>query len=105
MRSIRRQGRSSSQIKDRIVTRPGGLIGKVVAEGEAEIAFQQISELLAVPGIEVVGPLPDEVQLIIETAAGIFAASSHADAAEAWLQFCCAPTQAAVFRDKGLDRA
>src|SRR5262249_46672436 len=77
----------AEQMKPKTVTRPGGYIGTVVAAGEAEIAVQQIVELLAVPGIEVVGPLPDEIQKVIETSAGIFAASQHPAAPEALLRF------------------
>jgi molybdate transport system substrate-binding protein len=87
------------------VTRPGGLIGKVVAAGEAAIAIQQISELLAVAGIEVVGPLPDEVQTVLESAAGVFVSSAHANIAEAMLRFFTAPAAASALREKGLELA
>jgi molybdate transport system substrate-binding protein len=87
------------------VTRPGGLIGKVVAAGEAEIAIQQISELLAVSGIEVVGPLPDALQTVLESAAGIFTGSDNAQAAEALLRFFSASASAAVLREQGLEPA
>src|SRR5262245_12251134 len=51
----------AEQMKPKTVTRQGGYIGGVVAAGQAEIAVQQIVELLAVPGIDLVGPLPDEI--------------------------------------------
>jgi molybdate transport system substrate-binding protein len=95
----------SAQITHKIVTRPGGLIGRVVVTGEAEIAFQQISELMSVPGIEVVGPLPPEVQLTIESATGIFADSKHPEAAQLLLDFFSTPVAAAAFRAKGLESA
>jgi len=91
--------------RTKTVTRPGGLIGKVVAAGEADIAVQQISELLAVPGIEVVGPLPDEVQKTLESAAGIFSASKQHEAAEALLRFFASPAAAAAFEARGLEPA
>jgi molybdate transport system substrate-binding protein len=94
----------AEQMKPRTVTRPGGYIGGVVASGEAEIAVQQIVELLAVPGIDLVGPLPDEIQKVFETAAGIFAASAQPDAAEAMLRFILAPAHAGVFKEKGLEQ-
>ena len=87
------------------VTRPGGLIGKVVAAGEAAIAIQQISELVAVPGIEVVGPLPDEVQTVLESAAGVFVTSGNANIADSMLRFFTAPAAAALLREKGLELA
>jgi molybdate transport system substrate-binding protein len=93
----------AEQMKPKTVTREGGYIGGVVAAGEAEIAIQQIVELLAVPGIEVVGPLPDEIQKVFETAAGIFAASSRPGAAESLLRFLLAPAASGVFREMGLE--
>jgi molybdate transport system substrate-binding protein len=85
------------------VTRPGGLIGKVVAAGEAAMAIQQISELLAVPGVEVIGPLPDALQTVLESAAGIFVRARDEDAAAALLGFLTAPAAGAVLREKGLE--
>ena len=93
----------AQEMRSRTVTREGGYIGRVVAAGEAEIAIQQIVELLAVPGIELVGPLPDEIQKVFPTAAGIFTASKAPQAAEALLQFLLAPAAAPVFREKGLE--
>ena len=92
-------------MKPKTVTRPGGYIGGVVASGEAEIAVQQIVELLAVPGIDIVGPLPGEIQKVFETAAGIFAASKQPDEAEGLLRFLLAPAAAGVFTEKGLEQA
>jgi molybdate transport system substrate-binding protein len=93
----------AAQISHKIVTRPGGLIGRVVAAGKAEIAFQQISELLSVPGIDLVGPLPPEVQVTIESAAGIFSDSKNPAMAQALIDFFSAPSAADVFRAKGLE--
>jgi|SRR5882672_2144672 len=95
----------AEQMKAKTVTRPGGYIGRVVAAGEAEIAIQQIVELLAVPGVDLVGPLPDEIQKVFETSAGIFTVSKQPAAAAALLQFLKAATHAGVFRDKGLEQA
>ena len=92
-------------IRHKVVTRPGGLIGPVVVAGVAEIAFQQISELLAVPGIDVVGPIPAELQTIIESSAGIFADSIHSTAARSLLEFFASSTSAEKFRVKGLEPA
>jgi molybdate transport system substrate-binding protein len=93
------------QVKPKTVTRAGGPIGTLVASGEAEIAFQQISELLGIPGIEVVGPLPGELQLIVESAAGILVDSQKLPAAEALMQFFSAPACATLFRANGLEQA
>ena len=93
----------AQEMRSKTVTREGGYIGRVVAAGEAEIAIQQIVELLAVPGIELVGPLPDEIQKVFPTAAGIFTASKQPQAAEALLQFLLAPAATPIFREKGLE--
>jgi molybdate transport system substrate-binding protein len=94
----------AEQMKPKTVTRQGGYIARVVAAGEAEIAVQQIVELLAVPGIDLVGPLPDEIQKVFESAVGIFTASAEPDAAEALIRFLLAPANAQVFREKGLEQ-
>lgn len=91
-------------MKGKIVTRPGGFIGVVVAAGEADIAVQQISELLAVPGIELVGPLPADVQKVFETAAGMFAGSSRSDHTRALLNYFSASDCAQAFVEKGLEQ-
>ena len=87
------------------VTNPGGLIGEVVVAGKAELAIQQIPELMAVPGIDLVGPLPQEFQNISVLTAGIFAGSRQAVAAQALLEFFATPTSARVFRANGLEPA
>lgn len=94
----------AEQMKPKTVTRPGGYIGGVVARGEAEIAIQQIVELLAVPGIDIVGPLPDEIQKVFQTAAGIFTASRQPEAAGSMLRFLLTPAHAGVFMEKGLEQ-
>lgn len=94
----------AEEMKAKTVTRPGGFIGVVVASGEAEIAVQQISELLAVPGIELVGPLPDEVQKVFETAAGLFVDSARPEDARALLRYFSTRECAMVFEEKGLEQ-
>jgi molybdate transport system substrate-binding protein len=87
----------------RIVTRPGGLIGRVVVAGEADIAVQQISELLAVPGLDLVGPLPSEVQKEFCSYVGIFKNSQNQESGEKFLKFLATPKLASLFKSKGLD--
>ena len=94
----------AAEMKARTVNRPGGYIGTVVVAGEAELALQQIPELLAVPGLEVVGPLPAEVQKTLETSVGLFGASTQAAAAQAMLDFFQKPEHAALFNNKGLEQ-
>jgi molybdate transport system substrate-binding protein len=59
----------------------------VIARGEAEIGFQQISELLPIPGIDYVGPLPHELQKITSYSAGITVDAEAPEAARALIQF------------------
>jgi molybdate transport system substrate-binding protein len=95
----------AEQVKAKARTQPGGLVGELVASGEAEIAVQQIPELMAVPGIEVVGPLPRELQKITLVSAGIFAASRDPEAAQALIEFLSTPAAARVYKAKGLEPA
>lgn len=90
-------------MKAKTVTRPGGYIARVVAAGAAEIAIQQIVELMAVPGVDLVGPLPDEIQKTFATAAAVVRASTRASDAQALIRFLTAPGNADTFRAKGLE--
>lgn len=94
----------ADQVKPKTVTRPGGYIGVVVTAGEAEMAFQQICELVAVPGIDVVGPIPEEIQHHFDSKAGIFAESANQAAASQLLAFLTQPQHAAAFRKAGLEQ-
>ena len=95
----------ADEVKAKARTRPGGLIGELVASGEAELAIQQIPELMAVPGVELVAPLPQDVQSLSIVTAGIFADSDQREDAQALLQFLGSPASARVFRAKGLEPA
>lgn len=92
----------ADQIKPKTVTRPGGYIGVVVTAGESQMAFQQICELLAVPGIEVVGPIPEEIQYHFDSKAAIFAESKNQAAARELLKYFARPENAAQFTAAGL---
>jgi molybdate transport system substrate-binding protein len=93
----------ANEVKAKAVRQPGGLVGELVAAGKAEIAIQQIPELLAVPGIELVGPLPAEIQLVTVSSAGIFAGSREAEAAQRFIEFLVTPAAVRVIRAKGLE--
>lgn len=92
----------ADQIKSRIKQSQGEPAGAVVARGEAEIGFQQMSELLPVPGIDLVGPLPADVQQITVFSAGLHMAAKEPDAARALARFLAAPAAAPVIRKKGM---
>jgi molybdate transport system substrate-binding protein len=77
--------------------------GKLVARGEAEIGFQQMSELLPVRGIDIVGPLPPEVQEVTQFSAGIAARAERPEAARALIAFLASPAAAPVIRRHGME--
>lgn len=81
----------------------GERVAAVVARGEAEIGFQQISELLSVPGIDYVGPLPPEVQRVTVFAAGVVTASAHPDAARSLIKYLSSPEAAVTLTKSGLE--
>ena len=78
-------------------------VGVVVARGDAEIGFQQISELVHIPGVDFVGPLPPDVQHITVFSCGIQAGARQPDAAKSLVQFLAAPAAAAVYAKHGLE--
>ncbi len=84
----------------RIASEP---VGAVVARGDAEIGFQQISELLPVPGIDYVGPLPPEVQKVTVFSAGISAGSKQPEAARTLIKFLASPGVIPVIKKTGLE--
>jgi molybdate transport system substrate-binding protein len=81
---------------------PAEPVGLVVARGEAEIGFQQISELKSISGIELVGPLPDEVQKITLFSAGIVVGSKEPEAAKALITFLASPAASKAISASGL---
>jgi molybdate transport system substrate-binding protein len=80
-----------------------GIVGDVAARGEAEIAVQQISELMQSAGVDIVGPLPGELQSITIFSAGVFAGSRQQAAAEAFVAYLASPAVAPVIRQKGME--
>jgi len=90
----------ADQVKAKGRTQPGGATGDLVVRGEAEIAIQQISELLPVEGIELVGPLPHELQLVTRFSAGV--GLSAGDAGTGFVRFLAAPDAAPVIVAKGM---
>jgi len=80
-------------------------VGAVVARGEAEVGFQQISELLPVPGIAYVGPLPPKVQKVTVFSAGIAVGAKNPEGAKALIKFFASPAALPAIRKSGLDPA
>lgn len=96
----------ADQIRDRIVTPPPGIpVGSLVAKGEVELGFQQLSELINLPGITVLGPMPQAVQIVTTFSGGVCASSDQADAVRAMLAFMASPDAAEPKRRQGMDPA
>jgi molybdate transport system substrate-binding protein len=101
---FRRMG-IADEIRHKVKQVQGELAGAPVARGEAEIGFQQMSELMAVPGIDIVGPLPPDVQKITTFAGGVHARAKEPDAARALVAFFKAPGSVPVIKKKGMEPA
>ncbi len=82
-----------------------GYAAQACADGEVDIAIQQISELIPIEGLEIVGPLPDELQKVTMFSAGIAATTKQRTAAEAFIAYVKAKERAPVLRAKGLEPA
>jgi molybdate transport system substrate-binding protein len=83
----------------------GGFVGTLVADGDAEIGVQQVSELATFPGVDYIGSLPDDLQMTTIFAGGISTAAKQPDAAGELVRFLAAPEAAAAFRKFGLEPA
>ena len=93
----------AEELKSRIKQVKGEPVGAVVARGEAEIGFQQMSELLPVAGIDLLGPLSADVQKITTFAAGLHVGAPQPAAAKALVKFLTAPAALPVIRKKGME--
>jgi molybdate transport system substrate-binding protein len=94
----------ADQLKPKLKQVPPGVrIGTIIASGEAEIGFQQVSELVHETGIDYLGPLPAEVQNITVFSAGIHTAAREPEAAKALIKHLTAPTAAPVIKKYGME--
>src|SRR5918998_6283755 len=99
---IRRLG-IADQVNAKATAIPSGLTGELAARGEAELAVQQVSELLEVPGIDIVGPLPAELDAVTVFSGALFVASPRKGAAMALLKLLSSLEAAPIYRRKGLE--
>ncbi len=90
-------------MKDKARKIPATPVGEIVAHGDAEIGFQQISELKAVPGVDIVGPLPDELQRITVFSAGIATGSKEPEAGRALIKYLASPAARDAIIKSGMD--
>jgi molybdate transport system substrate-binding protein len=96
----------AAQINGRIVQAPPGVpVGALVARGEVALGFQQLSELVHVAGIDIVGPLPPAIQIDTVFSAAVGARSAQADAAAACIAFMASPAAADAKRRQGMEPA
>lgn len=90
-------------MRDKIVLGPSGRVAELVARGQAEMAIQQVPELLPVTGAHYVGPFPPELQLYSEFCAGVATASQHRETAKAFIATLTTPAAVALFTAAGLE--
>jgi molybdate transport system substrate-binding protein len=91
------------EINARACITPSGFTAERLVSGEADLAVQQLSELKQVAGVEVVGPIPRELQIPAIFSAGRLAASARAAQSDALLKFLASPEVAPVLRESGLE--
>jgi len=95
----------ADEMKGKIVIPDAGTpVGELVAKGDAELGIQQISELLPVAGVEIVGPLPPPLQKITTFSGGVLTAAKEAGLATALLKFVAAESPR-LLKEKGLEPA
>jgi molybdate transport system substrate-binding protein len=95
----------ADRIKGKVIKIEATPVGEAVASGKAEIGFQQVSELLPVKGIDVVGPLPPGAQRVTFFAAGIPVTAKNPEAAKKLIQWLASPAAHAAIYKSGLEPA
>src|SRR6266404_1578520 len=95
----------AAEVKTKAKLIPGGAVAEHIARGEAELGIHQISEILPVKGVTLVGPLPAEIQNYTVYAAGIGAQAKESAAAKALLNALSGPAAAEVLKSKGMEPA
>lgn len=93
----------ADEIKPRIVQAPPGVpVGSLVAKGEVALGFQQLSEMMNLPGIDVIGPLPPAVQITTIFSAAVAATCADPAAVAALLRYLVSPDTAAIKQAQGM---
>ncbi len=95
----------ANEMKSKTVFPKSGLVGVLVADGEAEIAVHHLERLIRVAGIEIVGPLPGDLQVFDVFAAAIMAGARDAAASKALVNFLRTPEAAVVIKANGMEPA
>src|SRR5262249_31762606 len=95
----------AAAVKPKAKLIPGGAVAAHIANGEAELGIHQISEILPVKGVMLVGPLPAEIQNYTVYAAGLGANAKESEAAKELIRTLTAPAAAEVLKSKGMQPA
>ena len=96
----------TEHIRDRLVQAPPGVpVGSLVAEGKVDLGFQQLSELMNLPGIDIVGPLPPAIQIVTTFCAGLAATSTRPEAVRTLLEFMRSPATLQAKHNNGMEPA
>jgi molybdate transport system substrate-binding protein len=95
----------ADQIRPKAKLKNGGHVADLIASGEAELGVHQISEIVPVKGVTLVGPLPKEIQSLTVYAAGLSATAKDKDAAQEFIKYLSGPDAARVLKSKGMDQA
>ena len=95
-------GVADSVLKRALLAPPGVPVASLVASGEADLGFQQLSELIGQPGAEIVGPLPSEIQAVTVFSAGVSRRSAEPDAARAFVAYLASAETGDVKRRHGM---
>jgi molybdate transport system substrate-binding protein len=94
----------AEQIKPKLKQTPTSVfVGSIIANGEVELGFQQISEISHFGGVDYVGPLPADVQEYTTFSSGIVSGARQAEAAKALVKFLTAPEAAPAFKNRGME--
>lgn len=94
----------AEQIKSKIVIPPPGVpVGALIARGEVALGFQQLSELMHLPGIDIIGPLPDAIQISTIFSAGVTSTSAQPDAVRKLFEFMASQQAIGLKQENGMD--
>ncbi len=94
----------AADIKPKAKLKRGGYVAELIANGEAELGLHQISEILPVKGVKLVGPLPAEIQNYTTYAAAVGADAKQADAARALIRLLTGSAAEGVLKARGMER-
>ena len=95
----------ANEVRPKAKLKKGGYVADLIVSGEAELGLHQISEIVPVKGVTLVGPLPAEIQNVTTYSAGIAAHTAQRDGAQTLIKLLSGPQAAAVLKSKGMQPA